>query len=466
MKTEYESTDAEEGQGSVVQAVYALVLVWSRDEPQRVGEVFILPPGTSSIGRADPSSGWSPLPLVQQRPGQNRQTGPFRSPKVSRRQLDVTVLGDDITVHNKGRVSMSIAGREGRSLAVKPGDLIEVERRFSLLCVRRPSVLPGLPTSTHPFGGPDAHGLVGESEAAWSLRAQLDFVAPRSAHVLVLGESGTGKELAARAVHAGSRLAAGPFVSRSAATIPEGLVDAELFGNSRNYPNQGTPARPGLVGEAHRGTLFLDEIGEMPHGSQAHLLRVLDQGEFSRLGEAQPRTVQFRLVAATNRSPAALKHDFAARMPIRVSMPTLAARRDDLPLLARHLLRALARKDPDLARRFFEADEPLLSQGLVRQLVARPWSTHVRELQSVLWESMMQSPGRRLVPLGGATHTEEPSRGIAAVPVVPTPDTEPSREALAAALAEAEGNKTRAAAALGLRNRYQLLRLLKKHGLR
>ena len=140
---------------------------------------------------------------------------------------------------------------------------------------------------------------------------------------LLLGESGTGKELAARAVHQLSQRGRQQFVARNAATLPAGLIDAELFGNAKNYPNPGMPERRGLIGEADGGSLFLDEIGELPVELQAHLLRVLDgDGEYQRLGEGVARRSNFRLIAATNRDPSTLKHDLAARFTARIELPT------------------------------------------------------------------------------------------------------------------------------------------------
>ncbi len=136
----------------------------------------------------------------------------------------------------------------------------------------------------------------------WQMRERIAFAANAGKHVLLHGESGTGKELAARALHALSSRAGKPFVSRNAATLPSGLIDAELFGSARNYPNAGMPERAGLVGQADGGTLFLDEIAEIPAEQQAHLLRVLDaDGEYQRLGEATTRRSDLVLVGATNR---------------------------------------------------------------------------------------------------------------------------------------------------------------------
>src|SRR5262249_49824490 len=156
--------------------------------------------------------------------------------------------------------------------------------------------------------------------------------AARAGHVLLVGPSGCGKELAAQAIHARSTRASRKLVSRNAATLPPGLIDAELFGNVANYPNAGMAERPGLIGEADGSTLFLDEIGELPETLQAHLLRVLDEGgEYQRLGDARRRKSDLRLVAATNRSIDELKPDLAARLPLRVALHGLDERPEDIP---------------------------------------------------------------------------------------------------------------------------------------
>ena len=127
------------------------------------------------------------------------------------------------------------------------------------------------------------------------------------------------------------------------ATLPAGLIDAELFGNVANYPNAGMAERPGLIGEADGSTLFLDEIGELPDALQTHLLRVLDDGgEYQRLGDARRRHADLRLIAATNRPVRQLKHDLAARLRLRVHLPGLNERPEDVPLLARFLLQRAA----------------------------------------------------------------------------------------------------------------------------
>jgi two-component system nitrogen regulation response regulator GlnG/two-component system response regulator HydG len=287
-------------------------------------------------------------------------------------------------------------------------------------------------------------------------------VARRSSHVLVTGESGAGKELVARAIHALSSRRARPLVARNAATIPEGLIDAELFGNVRNYPNVGMPERPGLIGEADRSTLYLDEIGELPFELQAHLLRVLDDGEYQRLGEANQRVSDFRLIAASNRDPEELKHDLLARLEARVQVRGLTERRADIPLLTRHLLTRMAEDDPSIQKRFFQGDQPRVTPGLIRGLVRHAWTTHARELRALLGRAVDTSTGNYLERSDNLELHDEAGTRIQTAPTDPG-DLDPRW--IQEVLDRNNGVQERAWRDLGLRSRHQLTRLIKKHGL-
>ena len=280
--------------------------------------------------------------------------------------------------------------------------------------------------------------------------------------MLVLGESGTGKELVARALHACSGRAEGPWISRSAATVPESLIDAELFGNAKNYPNPGMAERRGLVGQADGGTLFLDELGELGAELQAHLLRVLDSGEYTALGEARSRSADLRLVGATNRDPSELRHDLVPRLPLRVCVPPLSERLEDLPLLVRHLLESRVPDGP-LRQRFWGATGPRLSPHLVRALLQHRFTHHVRELESVLWAALTTSPGDTL------ELTEDVSGWLQlGSPEQEAPPVDPEslgKEEIEAALSDNGGSVAKAARQLGLSSRYVLYRLLTKHGI-
>lgn len=445
-----------------------LVLVWSRDEATRVGELISPPvqaePRSYTVGRADRADkkGREALMLCQLRPHTLRTTGPFRATHISRRQLLLSIdAHGSASIERIARARLLVNGRPVNRAELSPGDLIEVERRFTLLVSTRPQSWPDEASVGDPFtfGHADRDGLVGESPVAWELRRQIAFFAPRSSHVLVHGPSGSGKELVVLALHRGSERGAAPLVSRNASTIPESLLDAELFGNLKNFPNPGMPDRPGLFGQANGSSLFLDEIGELPYAMQAHLLRVMDLGEYQRLGEARTRRTDARVLGATNRELTSLKHDVLARFFHRIEVEGLNNRREDIPLLARHLLRNIGRDNPDLCARFFEDTEPRLDAALMRGLLRHRYRTHTRELNELLWSSAGASSGQILLPQGPldqalTSHRQDPVKAVDIHTI--------SRQEVEHALAAAGGVQERAWRALGLRNRYQLRRLIKK----
>ena len=420
-----------------------LVVVWSRHEPERVGEVCAIT-RSALLGRGPEIEAGDPpkLELVRQRPGGNEARGALSSPKLSRRQWLIEPKGEQaLFVRNVGQRKLLHNGRVCVECNAEPGDTLSADGVLTCFVERRAKVLPGAVRDGFPFGAADRDGIVGESPAAWLLRAVLDDVAASNAHALILGESGAGKELCANAIHrrAGHESA---FVTRNAATIPESLVEAELFGTAANFPNPGTPARKGLVATANGGTLFLDEIAELAERQQANLLRVLDAGEYQRLGEDAQRTSRFRLLAATNREPGALKHDFLARFAERVTLPGLNQRRADIPLLIRHLL-------PQVA-----STEDALHPNLIDALLRHRYTHHFRELDRLLRLARRTSAAGRL-ELTRELETEldlpQPAR---------TPTAQEIRKALSAGASLAES-----AAHLGLPSRYALYRLLKKHGI-
>jgi two-component system nitrogen regulation response regulator GlnG/two-component system response regulator HydG len=336
--------------------------------------------------------------FYRQHPGRVEPTGPLQGSGISRRQLRVEAGADGLHVVRLGKRRMLVNGEAADRAVVRLGDTVHVENQLLLLCALRAPEIPARESlAPFPFGRVDAHGMVGESPASFRLREQIAFCARHAGHVLVLGESGSGKEIAARAIHRLSTRAARPLCARNAATLPAGLIDAELFGNERNYPNPGMRERPGLLGEADGSILFLDEVGELPAELQAHLLRVLDSGgEYQRLGESQTRSTDVRIVAATNRDASDLKHDFASRFPLQVTVPGLDERREDIPLLVRHLLGELAAADPSFGARFFEgwdgvSGEPRVDPALMDALLRRPYTHHVRELARLLLAAIASS---------------------------------------------------------------------------
>jgi len=450
----------------------ALALAWCRDEPWRAGEVLLIPaePAHTIVrfGRGAALPGQPPKGLFGQlRPGHWLPSEPLATPALSRYQLAIEAVGGDrLLVRNEGRCPLLRNDTTVTSTELAPGDVIQLGNQLLLLCVLRQVGLPARhETAAFPFGAPDAQGLVGESDAAWELRRQIAAVAPRPGHVLIDGASGTGKELVAQALHALSPRAARPLVARNAATLPEALIDAELFGNAKNYPNPGMSDRAGLIGEARDSTLFLDEIAELPHAAQSHLLRVLDAGEYQRLGETTARASDFRLVAATNRSPAAIKHDLLARFTFRLSVPDLNARREDVPLLVRHLLHQGARAG-ELPAEFTSPgagpDGRTAPLWLMRQLLEHRYETNVRELRALLWQAITRprraAPGER--PLDGQPASKGARAKTSAVPGKPDA---PSAEQVQRCLDENNGSIEQAWRALGLSSRFALLRLIKRY---
>lgn len=490
--------DADESRADVRSRVgtrLGLLLLWSVDEPHRTGEIALVPPISRSaellLGRGGSGTleqgrllGW-----VRQRPGANEPTGLLASPRISRVQLKLRQPSDEeLELHNVGRCPLLQHGVPVERAVLRAGDTVELGRVAALMLVSRPAVLPaptvdGWPGAVHPFGLPDRCGLVGESPAAWELRARIGFAAGRTGHVLVRGPSGTGKELVAQAVHALSARGGRPIVARSAATFPETLIDAELFGNAKGFPNVGTPERPGLVGEADGTTLFLDEFGELPAAVQAHLLRVLDSGEYSRLGEARPRRADLRLIAATNRPLSVLKEDVLARLPLRIELTGLGERREDVPMIAAHLLRQIARKDPAAAQRYFPAsrapdgeawptarDWPCMTPRLAVALASWPYATHVRELAALLWRVLAAPPHPERLEL--PPDLVPPSPATATTTLAPEPDdggVDPldiPPERIQELLDRYEGRQEPVWRELGLSSRHVLTRLVRRYGLK
>jgi DNA-binding NtrC family response regulator len=215
--------------------------------------------------------------------------------------------------------------------------------------------------------------------------------------VLITGESGTGKELIARALHFGSPRRSGPFVALNCAALPRELVESLLFGHARGAFTGADADRAGYFEMAHEGTLFLDEIGEMPVELQAKLLRVLEDGEVTRLGERHARRVDARVVAATNQdllrrtAEGRFRQDLYYRLArFTVVAPPLRERPEDIPLLAAHFLRRFA---AEMGR-----ESPALSPEAQTVLQAHPYPGNVRELKNALERALIECRGDEVRP--------------------------------------------------------------------
>lgn len=450
----------------------ALVVCWSREEPHRAGELAFAPANGSVavLGRGLGTGDERRLEFRPHSPKQALDAQALQGRGISRSQLRVERAGERLRVENVGRCKLEHNGALVTAAELQAGDTLQLERQVLLVCVARAPAVPSprfFPEhALGAFGRADAVGLIGESAQLWALRDRAAFCAIAEEHVLVHGPSGTGKELVARAVHQLSQRRSAALMARNASTIPSGIASAELFGNRRDYPNVGMPERAGLVGEAESSTLFLDELGELSPELQSQLLRFLDSGEYQRLGDGRPRRGDARVVAATNRDPGELKHDLFARLKLRIAVPDLNVRREDVPLLARELVARAARRSPRLVQRFVRDSargaEIYVSARLMDRLVRHRYILHVRELDALLWQAMADSSGDELDLSEGVEQrlSGDGDGGVGGDVEAETITPEQIRMALATA----RGNKTDAARRLGLSSRFALYRLMKRVG--
>jgi transcriptional regulator with GAF, ATPase, and Fis domain len=245
----------------------------------------------------------------------------------------------------------------------------------------------------------ESDGIITADPSMSVVLETLAKIAPTELTVLIQGETGTGKELIARALYRRSARASGPFVVINCAAIPETLIESELFGCVRGAHSTADRDRVGLVNSAHRGTLFLDEIGEMPFELQSRLLRVLQSGEFNRVGSPQSERVDVRVIAATNRdleSEIEQRHfrdDLYFRLStVTLTIPPLRERRADIVMLADHFLRSYAGK------RALPA--PRLSNECTQLLLDYHFPGNVRELEGEMARLVAMCPPGEEIPVG------------------------------------------------------------------
>ena len=240
-----------------------------------------------------------------------------------------------------------------------------------------------------------AGDIVGQSAALARVLQQVELVAATSSTVLLSGETGTGKELIARAIHQHSDRQPHLFIAVNCAALPATLVESELFGHEKGAFTGAVVRRVGRFEQADGGTLFLDEVGELPLEAQAKILRVLQSGEFERVGGERPLKTNVRVIAATNRDlgqavrDGRFRNDLYHRLAVfPIEVPPLRERREDIPLLAAYLV---TRKSRQLGRSIER-----LPNAVLERLAAYDWPGNVRELENVIERAVILSPGPAL----------------------------------------------------------------------
>lgn len=306
--------------------------------------------------------------------------------------------------------------------------------------------------------------MVGRTRAMRTIFDQVRQVAKWNTTVLVRGQSGTGKELIANAIHYNSPRANGPFIKLNCAALPDTLLESELFGHEKGAFTGAVSQRKGRFEQAHGGTIFLDEIGEITPAFQAKLLRVLQEGEFERVGGSRTLKVDVRVVAATNKNlegevrEGSFREDLYYRLNVMpIHMPALRERIEDVPELARFLIAKIGKN---------QGRELSVDDAALRALMQHDWPGNVRELENCLERAAIMSEagkiGAREIDMAGV-HTAPPSgnpgatAGAAPYPIAaaePRPDLDDpnldERERVIAALEQAGWVQAKAARLLGM----------------
>jgi two-component system, NtrC family, response regulator PilR len=312
--------------------------------------------------------------------------------------------------------------------------------------------------------------IVGKSKKMQEVFELIRVVASSEASVLIQGESGTGKELVASAIHFNSQRRAGPCVRVSCASLPESLVESELFGYERGAFTGATERRVGRFEGAHGGTLFLDEIGELPLSFQVKLLRVLQERKVERLGSHKSHEIDVRIIAASLRpleeeiAQGRFREDLFFRVnTVAIRLPPLRERPEDIPLLSEVFLEELSREQQKAIRGF--------DQGVLEIFDDHPWPGNVRELRNVIERSVLFCNGGRITRDHLPASIRTPAPGPAGSPsgvrqVVPLDQVvkRAEVEAIRIALQAAHGKRGEAADLLGV-SRKTLWEKMKQHGL-
>ncbi len=313
------------------------------------------------------------------------------------RQIDPKVLIIFITGHGTSDTAIETMKLGAFDYLVKPLDLDQlqqvVDQAFKISrLMHKPAAVE---SDSSLEDGSDR--LIGNSPAMQSICKQIGRIAPQDVNVLILGESGTGKELVARAIYQHSRRNQSPFLAINCAAIPEALLESELFGHEKGAFTNADQRRIGKFEQCHHGTIFLDEVGDMPMATQAKILRLLQDGQFQRVGGNETLSADVRILAATNQNLEAMisegrfRKDLYYRLRgVTLHLPPLRDRPEDLPELAHYFLFRFNRQLGTVVQ--------AISPEALEKLQMYQWPGNIRELQSVIREALILSTGPALLP--------------------------------------------------------------------
>jgi len=379
----------EQEQGTTVPALTILY----HANPERLGDVLLL--GELAAGRKAEISRTRPLFTLT-----DDTAAPLADPFISRQPLVFSKVGTtSIQLHVPANGTAVLA--DGRPVN---GNCLfsakEVERGIVLELAERVILLLHM-TTTRPRA-PQTYGLIGDSMAMAQVRSDIERVADLPTSVLLRGETGTGKELVAQAIHENGKRRTGPFLGVNMGAIPTSLAASELFGTERGAYTGANSSKKGLFQAAHGGTLFMDEVGEAPAEIQVMLLRVLETGEVFPIGAQHPRTVDIRLLAATDARLEEMSVSGTFRAPLlhrlsgyEIWLPPLRKRREDFGQLLAAFLKAEAEALGEKKRLAYDDPHapPWLPAPLVGRLARYSWPGNVRQLKNVIRQLVIGNRG-------------------------------------------------------------------------
>jgi two-component system response regulator AtoC len=374
-----------------------------------------------------------------------------------------------IMISAHGDISDAVSAlKEGaQDYIVKPFDPEELVIRLKKL-VEAQNLRNLVESETRNNGDEDKKQFVGDSTPIKKIKEIIARISDTSSTVLITGESGTGKEVVAREIHSASAVCEGPFVAINIGGVPENLLESELFGYEKGAFTGAVSRKTGMFELASGGTLFLDEIGDMPLSLQVKILRVLQDRRITRLGGTSPMPINARIIAATNKDVEQMvregkfREDLFYRLNVvRIQIPPLRERKEDIPLLSAGILRRLNRQMGHKVTGF--------SSDALQVLCAHDFFGNVRELENILERAVIFADGQEIqtddLDLRGSVSMQKKEKSA---PVIEDSEAKSLRDAEVAAIIHAlhrwEGNRTHAAQELGI-SRRTLINKIAEYGL-